>query len=141
MRQPLPNPLTKEPPMKTRLRRHATNAAAVCSQGALAIFIGLCSVAAGAAEPAAGATQAATTAKTKAKPEAKPAAKPTGKAEASGIIVLDGKAPPATKPAKPAKGAEAATGIGLGGCAACDKTGVPGQKKPAAAAKDKTAAG
>jgi hypothetical protein len=74
-------------------------------------------------------------------PAAKPAAaKPTGKAESAGIIVLDGKAPP-TQPGKPTQGADAATGIGLGGCAACDKTTPANAKKPATAAKDKTAAG
>jgi hypothetical protein len=87
-----------------------------------------------AAMPAAAAETAA--------PAAKPtaAAKPAGKAETAGIIVLDGKAPP-TKPAQPTKGAEASTGIGLGGCASCDKTPAAGQKKPAAAAQDKSAVG
>ena len=74
-------------------------------------------------------------------PAAKPAAaKPTGKAEAAGIIVLDGKAPP-TKPAKPSQGTDAATGIGLGGCAACDKKPPAGQSKPAAAAQERAATG
>lgn len=80
---------------------------------------------AAAAEPAANAAKPA-------------AAKPAGKAEAAGIIVLDGKAPP-TQPSKPTQGAEAATGIGLGGCAACDKTTPAAQKKPAAATQGKTA--
>jgi hypothetical protein len=126
-----PNPLMKEPPMVCQSGHHATTVANICSQGALAICLGLCWAAAGAAEPAAGATQAA------AKPAAAKATKPTGKAEAAGIIVLDGKAPPA----KPTKGAEAATGIGLGGCAACDKTTPANAKKPDTVAKDKTATG
>jgi hypothetical protein len=97
------------------------------------LLLGALAAPASAAEPAA--------------PAAKPTAtKPAAKGETAGIIVLDGKTPPAaaqgTKPAKPTKGADAATGIGLGGCAACDKSPAPGQKKPAAAAaQDKPAAG
>jgi hypothetical protein len=42
-------------------------------------------------------------------------AKPGSGAGNAGIIVLDGKTPPGEK------GAKVSTGIGLGGCAACDK--------------------
>jgi hypothetical protein len=44
-------------------------------------------------------------------------AKPVSGAGNAGIIVLDGKTPPGEN------GAKVSTGIGLGGCAACDKPG------------------
>ena len=47
---------------------------------------------------------------------------PTAKREQAGIIILDGKSPPARSPA-----GNVATGIGAGGCAACDKQGVKSQ--------------
>ena len=53
-------------------------------------------------------------------------AKPGNGAGNAGIIVLDGKTPPGDK------GAKVSTGIGLGGCAACDKPG-------ASASEEKTA--
>lgn len=120
--------------MPTPTRPHTAARAPSCRRSARAPARWLLLAAAAlVALPAAAAEPAATAAKPA-------AAKPAGKAEAAGIIVLDGKAPP-TQPSKPTQGAEAATGIGLGGCAACDKTTPAGQKKPAAAAKDKTATG
>ena len=56
--------------------------------------------------------------------EAAEPAKPGSGAGNAGIIVLDGKAPPGDK------GAKVSTGIGLGGCAACDKP-VAGTKEDA----------
>lgn len=49
-------------------------------------------------------------------------AKPGSGAGNAGIIVLDGKTPPGDK------GAKVSTGIGLGGCAACDKPGASEEK-------------
>lgn len=87
----------------------------------LSLALVLCLQPAAAAEPA---TPTAPPAKS-----AKAAAKPGDKGAAAGIIVLDGKAPPAAG----VKG-QAATGIGAGGCAACDKT-EPATKPAAKAAQ------
>lgn len=91
--------------------------------------------------------------------QSKPAVSPTATKDQAGIIVLDGKVKPeaataarqgtvgeaAAKAGAGLKnpGGQAATGIGLGGCAACDVQGAAGaaaQAKPGAAAATPAAA-
>ena len=57
-------------------------------------------------------------------------AKPGSGAGNAGIIVLDGKTPPGSK------GAKVSTGIGLGGCAACDQPGAATKEGEAAKVKN-----